>query len=159
METFDIKRVKALLDSEDMMTEGNEQLLSATIMAIQGMVPDQATADAIINQFIGLYGRESFLDLREQILNGDGTAQTEGMIEGFGGGMDDFVEGIAGDQNRIAASPGEYIVPADVVSQLGDGNSEEGSRKLDGMLDRTRMAKTGTTKQAEPIDSREVMPI
>jgi hypothetical protein len=147
------------LDSEDMMTEGNEQLLSATIMAIQGMVPDQATADAIINQFIGLYGRESFLALREQILNGDGTAQTEGMIDGFGGGMDDFVEGIAGDQNRIAASPGEYIVPADVVSQLGDGNSEEGSRKLDGMLDRTRMAKTGTTKQAEPIDSREVMPI
>jgi len=146
------------LDSEDMMTEGNEQLLSATIMAIQGMVPDQATADAIINQFIGLYGRESFLALREQILNGDGTAQTEGMIDGFGGGMDDFVEGIAGDQNRIAASPGEYIVPADVVSQLGDGNSEEGSRKLDGMLDRTRMAKTGTTKQAEPIDSRKVLP-
>ena len=144
---------------DGMMTEGNEQLIQATIMAIQGMVPDQATADAIINQFIGLYGRESFLSLREQILNGDGTAQTEGMIDGFGGGMDDFVEGIAGDQNRIAASPGEYIVPADVVSQLGDGNSEEGSRKLDGMLDRTRMAKTGTTKQAEPIDSREVMPI
>ena len=146
------------LDSEDMMTEGNEQLLSATIMAIQGMVPDQATADAIINQFIGLYGRESFLALREQILNGDGTAQTEGMIDGFGGGMDDFVEGIAGDQNRIAASPGEYIVPADVVSQLGDGNSKEGARKLDGMLDRTRMEKTGTTEQAEPIDSKKVLP-
>lgn len=146
------------LDSEDIMTEGNEQLLSATIMAIQGMVPDQATADAIINQFIGLYGRESFLALREQILNGDGTAQTEGMIDGFGGGMDDFVEGIAGDQNRIAASPGEYIVPADVVSQLGDGNSKEGARKLDGMLDRTRMEKTGTTEQAAPIDSRKVLP-
>lgn len=146
------------LDSEDIMTEGNEQLLSATIMAIQGMVPDQATADAIINQFIGLYGRESFLALREQILNGDGTAQTEGMIDGFGGGMDDFVEGIAGDQNRIAASPGEYIVPADVVSQLGDGNSKEGARKLDSMLDRTRMEKTGTTEQAAPIDSRKVLP-
>ena len=146
------------LDSEDIMTEGNEQLVSATIMAIQGMVPDQATADAIINQFIGLYGRESFLSLREQILNGDGTAQTEGMIDGFGGGMDDFVEGIAGDQNRIAASPGEYIIPADVVSQLGDGNSKEGARKLDGMLDRTRMEKTGTTEQAEPIDSKKVLP-
>ena len=143
---------------DGMMTEGNEQLIQATIMAIQGMVPDQATADAIINQFIGLYGRESFLALREQILNGDGTAQTEGMIDGFGGGMDDFVEGIAGDQNRIAASPGEYIVPADVVSQLGDGNSKEGARKLDGMLDRTRMEKTGTTEQAAPIDSRKVLP-
>ena len=147
------------LDSEDMMTEGNEQLIQATIMVIQGMAPDQATADAVINQFIGLYGQESFMALREQVLNPDGQAQTEGMIDGFGGGMDDFVEGIAGDQNRIAASPGEYIVPADVVSQLGDGNSEEGSRKLDGMLDRTRMAKTGTIKQAEPIDSRKVMPV
>ena len=144
---------------DGMMTEGNEQLIQATIMVIQGMAPDQATADAIINQFIGLYGQEAFMSLREQVLNPNGQAQTQGMIEGFGGGMDDFVEGIAGDQNRIAASPGEYIVPADVVSQLGDGNSEEGSRKLDGMLDRTRMAKTGTTKQAEPIDSREVMPI
>ena len=47
---------------------------------------------------------------------------------------------------------------ADVVSQLGDGNSEEGSRKLDGMLERTRMAKTGTIEQAPPIDSRSVLP-
>ena len=144
---------------DGMMTEGNEQLIQATIMVIQGMAPDQETADAVINQFIGLYGQEAFMSLREQVLNPDGQAQTQGMIEGFGGGMDDFVQGVAGNQNRIAASPGEYIVPADVVSQLGDGNSEEGSRKLDGMLDRTRMAKTGTIKQAEPIDSRQVMPV
>jgi hypothetical protein len=140
------------------MTEGNEQLIQATIMVIQGMAPDQATADAIINQFIGLYGQEAFMVLREQVLNPDGQAQTQGMIEGFGGGMDDFVQGVAGNQERIAASPGEYIVPADVVSQLGDGNSEEGSRKLDGMLERTRMAKTGTIEQAPPIDSRSVLP-
>jgi len=144
---------------DGMMTEGNEQLIQAAIMVIQGMAPDQETADAVINQFIGLYGQEAFMSLREQVLNPDGQAQTQGMIEGFGGGMDDFVQGVAGNQNRIAASPGEYIVPADVVSQLGDGNSEEGSRKLDGMLDRTRMAKTGTIKQAEPIDSRQVMPV
>ena len=141
------------------MTEGNEQLIQATIMVIEGMAPDQATADAIINQFIGLYGQEAFMVLREQVLNPDGQAQTQGMIEGFGGGMDDFVQGVAGSQERIAASPGEYIVPADVVSQLGDGNSEEGSRKLDGMLERTRMAKTGTREQAPPIDSRKVLPV
>ena len=140
------------------MTEGNQQLIEATIMTIQGMAPDQATADAIINQFIGLYGQEAFMALREQVLNPDGGAQTQGMIEGFGGGMDDFVQGVAGNQDRIAASPGEYIVPADVVSQLGDGNSTEGSRKLDGMLERTRMAKTGTIEQAPPIDSRRVLP-
>ena len=146
------------LEDDAEMTEGNQQLIEATIMTIQGMAPDQATADAIINQFIGLYGQEAFMALREQVLNPDGQAQTQGMIQGFGGGMDDFVQGIAGSQDRIAASPGEYIVPADVVSQLGDGNSEEGSRKLDGMLERTRMAKTGTIEQAPPIDSRSVLP-
>jgi hypothetical protein len=144
---------------EAMMTEGNEQLIQATVQAILGMLPDQQTADAIIQKFIGLYGHESFLTLREQVLNPDGQAQTEGLIEGFGGGMDDFVPGIAGSQEKIATSPGEYIVPADVVSQLGDGNSNEGSRMLDGMSKRVRMAKTGTVEQAEPIDSKEVLPV
>ena len=145
---------------EAMMTEGNEQLIQATVQAVLGMLPDQQTADAIINQFIGLYGQEAFMALREQVLQSQAPgAQTEGMIEGFGGGMDDFVQGVAGSQERIAASPGEYIVPADVVSQLGDGNSTEGSRKLDGMSERVRMAKTGTIEQAPPIDSEDVLPV
>jgi hypothetical protein len=145
---------------EAMMTEGNEQLIQATIQAVLGMLPDQQTADAVIQQFIGLYGQEAFMALREEILQSQAPgAQTEGLIEGFGGGMDDFVQGVAGSQETIAASPGEYIVPADVVSQLGDGNSTEGSRKLDGMSKRVRMAKTGTIEQAPPIDSRKVLPI
>jgi len=145
---------------EAMMTEGNEQLIQATVQAILGMLPDQQTVDAVIQKFIGLYGQEAFTSLREQILQSQSPgAQTEGLIEGFGGGMDDFVPGIAGSQERIATSPGEYIVPADVVSQLGDGNSNEGSRKLDGMSKRVRMAKTGTVKQAKPIDSKKVLPV
>ena len=144
---------------EAMMTEGNEQLIEVTVQAILGMLPDQQTVDAVIQKFIDLYGQEAFTALREQVLNPDGQAQTAGLIEGFGGGMDDFVPGIAGSQERIATSPGEYIVPADVVSQLGDGNSNEGSRKLDGMSERVRMAKTGTIEQAEPIDSKKVLPV
>ena len=145
---------------EAMMTEGNEQLIQATVQAILGMLPDQQTVDAVIQQFIGLYGQEAFMSLREQVLQSQAPgAQTEGMIQGFGGGMDDFVQGVAGSQETIAASPGEYIVPADVVSQLGDGNSTEGSRKLDGMSERVRMAKTGTIEQAPPIDSEDVLPV
>ena len=78
---------------EAMMTEGNEQLIQVTVQAILGMLPDQQTVDAIINQFIGLYGQEAFIALREQVLQSQAPgAQTEGMIEGFGGGMDDFVK-------------------------------------------------------------------
>ena len=145
---------------EAMMTEGNEQLIQVTVQAILGMLPDQQTVDVVIQKFIGLYGQEAFTALRERVLQSQSPgAQTEGLIEGFGGGMDDFVPGIAGSQERIATSPGEYIVPADVVSQLGDGNSNEGSRKLDGMSKRVRMAKTGTVKQAKPIDSKKVLPV
>ena len=41
---------------------------------------------------------------------------------------------------------------------LGDGSSDAGAKKLDMMLDRVRMDKTGTTKQARPIKDEEVLP-
>ena len=76
---------------------------------------------------------------------------------GMGGGMEDNIMGMIGNQQRVAVSPGEYIIPADVVSMLGDGNSNEGSDKLDDMLDRVRTEKTGTTKQAAPLNDKKVM--
>ena len=44
------------------------------------------------------------------------------------------------------------------MSMLGDGSSDAGAKKLDAMLDRIRMTKTGTTKQAKEIDDSKVMP-
>ncbi len=86
-------------------------------------------------------------------------AQTEGMIEGVGnGGMDDDINGMIGNRQPVAVSQDEYIVPADVMSMLGDGSSDAGAKKLDMMLDRVRMDKTGTTKQARPIKDEEVLP-
>jgi len=85
------------------------------------------------------------------ILNPQGQAQTQGMIKGQGGGMDDEVMGMIGNQRPVAVSPGEYIVPADVVSGLGDGASDAGAEELDGMLDRVRQERTGTTKQAPQL--------
>jgi len=80
------------------------------------------------------------------------------MIRGQGGGMDDKVPGMIGDQQPVAVSPGEFIVPADVVSGLGDGSSDAGAEKLDQMMDRVRMARGGNTKQAPSIDADRMMP-
>jgi hypothetical protein len=55
-------------------------------------------------------------------------------------------------------SQDEYIIPADVVSMLGDGSSDAGSKQLDAMLDRVRTEKTGTTKQAGRINPNKVLP-
>ena len=103
-----------------------------------------------LNAFVEKYGNEAFMQLREQILQSlVPGAQTEGQIQGDGnGGMDDDLFGRIGNQERIAVSQDEFIVPADVVSMLGDGSSDAGSKELYAMMDRVRREKTGTTKQA-----------
>ena len=72
--------------------------------------------------------------------------------------MDDLVPGMIGNNQRLAASPGEYIVPADVVSGLGDGSTDAGVQELDGMLDRVRMERTATTQQPAPLPKGGVLP-
>ena len=72
--------------------------------------------------------------------------------------MDDLVEGMIGNQQPVAVSPGEYIVPADVVSGLGDGSTDSGVQELDRMLDRVRVERTNTTKQPAPLFRGGVLP-
>jgi hypothetical protein len=96
--------------------------------------------------------------IREQILNPMGNRQTQGMIEGMGSGMDDQVLGMIGSQQPVAVSPGEYIIPADVVSGLGDGSSDAGAKELDGLLDRVRQERTNTTKQPKELNKGKVLP-
>jgi len=131
------------------------QLLEQTTQAILGQLPaDQA--EIAINMFVDTYGSEVFAQLRDTVLKSVvPDAQTEGKIEGQGGGMDDQIMGMIGDQQPVAVSPDEYIVPADVVSGIGDGSSSAGADQLDEMLDRVRSTRTGTTKQPEPLQAKQ----
>jgi hypothetical protein len=61
------------------------------------------------------------------------------------------VQGMIGDSQPVAVSPGEFIVPADVVSGIGDGDTNSGVKELEGMMDRVRQERTGTTKQPAPL--------
>jgi len=116
-------------------------------------------ADQIIQMFLSKYGPEVFGQVREMILSMvTPDAQNEGMIRGEGGGMDDMIPGMIGDSQPVAVSPGEYIVPADVVSDLGDGSSDAGADELDRMLERVRMARGGTAEQPPAINAQRVMP-
>ena len=134
-----------------------EQEFNMLISAIAGQADN---ADQIIEMFVERYGVDMFSQIREMVLQSIvPNAQTEGMIEGNGGGMDDMVGGMIGDQQPVAVSPGEYIVPADVVSGLGDGSSDAGAEELDQMMSRVRMARGGTTEQAPAIDAQRMMPI
>ena len=126
-----------------------DPLIQEVTMFILGESDNQE----IVNQFVDKYGVEAFTQLREQILQSlVPNAQTQGLIEGVGnGGMDDDIMGTIGNKEKIAVSQDEFIVPADVVSMLGDGSSDAGSKQLYDMMDRVRQEKTGTTKQAPKL--------
>ena len=53
---------------------------------------------------------------------------------------------------------GEFVVPADVVSHLGNGSSKAGAKKLYAMMDKIRKARTGKAKQAPAVKAERFMP-
>jgi hypothetical protein len=80
------------------------------------------------------------------------------MLKGPGDGMsDDIPASIAGRQPARLANE-EFVIPADVVSHLGNGSSEAGARVLYEMMDRVRKARTGHTKQGKQINPQKLMP-
>ena len=143
------------------MPEGGidpDRLITLAQMAVRGELPE-AEAEVVIEMFMDQFGAEAFAQLRENTLESVVPgSQKEGEIVGQGGGMDDLVQGMIGTQQPVAVSPGEYIVPADVVSGLGDGSTDAGVSELDGMLDRVRVERTGTTQQPAPLAKGGMLP-
>jgi hypothetical protein len=70
---------------------------------------------------------------------------------------DDIKANIDGQQEARLAD-GEFVVPADVVSHLGNGSTEAGAKKLYAMMDRIRNARTGSTKQGREINPNKFLP-
>ena len=140
---------------EEMPDIDYNDLIAMTVEAIKG---NAENADEVINLFIEEFGTDKFQQLREVVLQSIvPDAQTEGMIAGDSGGMDDEVMGMIGEVQPVAVAPGEYIVAADVVSGLGDGNSDAGADVLDEMMQNVRNARSGG-RQPSPIDKSAVMP-
>jgi len=126
-----------------------DNLVQSTISAIKGEIENP---EPIINKFVEEYGPEAFMQLREQVLQGvQPGAQTQGLVDGPGGGMDDMVQGSISDGRPVAVSPGEYIIPADVVSAAGDGNTGGGAQFFDDLIESIRVSKNGTPEQPKPM--------
>jgi hypothetical protein len=77
-----------------------------------------------------------------------------GETDGMADKLDTSIEGT----QPAKLSHGEFVVPADVVSHLGNGNSDAGAKKLYQMMDRIRVARTGTKKQGKEINPDKFMP-
>lgn len=76
---------------------------------------------------------------------------TGGYLDGPDDGMADTVPATIEGQDPAALSHGEFVMPADVVAALGDGNSKAGAKKLDGLISLLRQKKYGRDKQPPPV--------
>jgi hypothetical protein len=81
-----------------------------------------------------------------------GIADAGRYLRGKTDGMADEIETSIDEEQPALLSHGEFVIPADVVSHLGNGNSEAGAEKLYEMMDRVRMARTGTKEQGKEIN-------
>jgi hypothetical protein len=86
-----------------------------------------------------------------------GTAQPR-YLQGATDGMADQIPSSIDGKQKAALSHGEFVIPADVVSHLGNGNSDAGANKLYDMMARIRKARTGTTQQGKRINPDKFMP-
>ena len=80
-------------------------------------------------------------------------------IAGETDGMADEVPAVIEGEQPAALSDGEFVIPADVVSGLGNGNTDAGVKVLEDMMDRVREARTGTEVQAKEINPEEFLPV
>jgi len=80
------------------------------------------------------------------------------MLKGPGDGMSDSIPGVIAGKQPARLADGEFVVPADVVSHLGNGSTDAGAKRLYSMMDKVRKARTGNKKQGKQINPNRFMP-
>jgi len=147
-----------------------EVQLMENLLAQGRATPEEIAAyysdNAAYPQYAGITAADIRAYAKERGIEGfaaGGMASLDGMGQGYylGGptdGMADLVPATIDGAQPAALSDGEFVVPADVVSHLGNGNSDAGAKQLYSMMDRVRTERTGTTKQGPEINPTQMMP-
>lgn len=136
----------------------DKELISNAVDAIQGR---DRNPERTLAMFVSRYGEDALRDLVDRVQSGEfgqNASVTEGQVSGIGDGMDDMIPAtLEGDQD-VVLSDGEFIVPADVVSGLGNGSTDAGSKSLYEMMDRVREMRTGGTAQPKQVPQEKMLP-
>jgi hypothetical protein len=82
------------------------------------------------------------------------------LLNGPGDGMSDDIPAVIRGKGvqRAALADGEFVIPADVVSHLGNGSTKAGAKKLYQMMAQVRKARTGKTRQAPAVKTDRLLP-
>jgi len=80
------------------------------------------------------------------------------LLKGPGDGMSDNIPATISNKQPARLADGEFVIPADVVSHLGNGSTDAGAKQLYAMMDRIRKARTGNKKQGKQIKPSKFLP-
>jgi len=80
------------------------------------------------------------------------------LLKGPGDGMSDDIPAQIGKHQPARLADGEFVVPADVVSHLGNGSTDAGAKKLYSMMDNIRKARTGRKAQGKQVNANKFLP-
>ena len=80
------------------------------------------------------------------------------LLKGPGDGMSDDIPASIGDKQPARLADGEFVIPADVVSHLGNGSTDAGAKHLYKMMEKIRHARTGNRKQGKQINPDKFLP-
>ena len=80
------------------------------------------------------------------------------FLSGGGDGMSDDIPAMIGAKQPARLADGEFVIPADVVSHIGNGSSKAGAAKLYAMMDKIRQERTGRKRQSPQINAAKYLP-
>jgi hypothetical protein len=106
-----------------------------------------------------------FMNHRKRMAEGGITSHSLGsysdgghLLKGPGDGMSDDIPATIADKQPARLANEEFVIPADVVSHLGNGSSESGAKVLYEMMAKIRKARTGNPKQGKQINPHKLLP-
>lgn len=110
------------------LRSGNQET-TANLMneAKAALLGEHPKPNEAIDRFRSIMGDEAFMALKDRI--------TGGRIRGAGGGLDDLVPGSIEGRQKVRLADGEFVLPAPIVSAIGDGSTDQGARRLHEMMD------------------------
>lgn len=121
------------------------------------LMDDRGLAGSPYYEFMG-EGGSNLGSVEKNFAAGGKTPANGKFLMGDGDGMSDDIPATISDRQPARLADGEFVIPADVVSHIGNGSSKAGAKKLYEMMDKIRKERTGKTKQAPAIKPERHMP-
>ena len=141
------------------MQMGNNPAFNSSLYQYSGAGPNSGPSSNGYPDFGGSSGSGAFpLEGQYGIVKMAAGGMAPRFLSGGGDGMSDSIKASINGSQEARLADGEFVIPADVVSHLGNGSSKAGAKQLYSMMDKVRTARTGRKSQGKQINPRKYLP-